>query len=329
MAPQVIRDEADIGVDDCLDSYRDDASSLHSDTTTLSSSVQDYQYENGRRYHAYNSGKYALPNDETEQNRLDMMHHVWLLILRGDLIKAPIDRCTTKKALDLGCGNGSFTIDFADGHPDWEITGTDLSPIQPTWVPENVKFVVDDFEEPWTWPKESFGYIHTRNLVGAVQNWSQLLENIYEHLTPGGYVELQESDVGHYWCDDKSVPEKGGWYTYAKTLNQGANAIGRRVDITPELADIVQKAGFVDVHVEYKKCPVGAWAKDRHKKELGRWAGETMQTGAEAYGLALFTRAAGKSHAEAKKIINDLLDEVNNPDIHVYIRQYVIYGRKK
>lgn len=29
--------------------------------------------------------------------------------------------------------------DFADAHPEAEVIGTDISPIQPTWVPPNVK----------------------------------------------------------------------------------------------------------------------------------------------------------------------------------------------
>jgi hypothetical protein len=45
-------------------SDEDYSSGAESDTTSLSSSVVNYEYENGRRYHAYNAGKYALPNDE-------------------------------------------------------------------------------------------------------------------------------------------------------------------------------------------------------------------------------------------------------------------------
>ena len=49
-------------------------STLDSDTTSLSSSVFNYVYENGRRYASERFGNYLLPNDETEQERLDMFH---------------------------------------------------------------------------------------------------------------------------------------------------------------------------------------------------------------------------------------------------------------
>lgn len=45
----------------------------------------------GRRYHRYGApDTYLLPNDETEQDRLDLQHHVMLQILNGALHVAPI-----------------------------------------------------------------------------------------------------------------------------------------------------------------------------------------------------------------------------------------------
>ena len=61
-----------------------------SDTTSLACSILNYKYENGRRYHAFHEGEYPLPNDEQEQDRLDLLHHLHLLILDGYLYLAPI-----------------------------------------------------------------------------------------------------------------------------------------------------------------------------------------------------------------------------------------------
>ena len=61
-------------VDDAISKEfgNDYATSIFSDTTSVSSSIKDYTYENGRRYHAYKVGKYLLPNDEDEQGRMDV-----------------------------------------------------------------------------------------------------------------------------------------------------------------------------------------------------------------------------------------------------------------
>jgi cyclopropane fatty-acyl-phospholipid synthase-like methyltransferase len=41
--------------------------------------------------------------------------------------------------LDLGTGTGVWALELADAHPEATILGTDLSPIQPLYVPPNLK----------------------------------------------------------------------------------------------------------------------------------------------------------------------------------------------
>jgi hypothetical protein len=40
-------------------------------TASVTSSIFAYEQENGRTYHAYKAGKYVMPNDEGEQERMD------------------------------------------------------------------------------------------------------------------------------------------------------------------------------------------------------------------------------------------------------------------
>lgn len=107
-------------------------SDVSSFTTSIASSIKNYVYENGRRYHAFREGEYLFPNDETEQARMDMLHHIYRLILRGDLYKAPIPQ-SPRRILDIGTGTGIYAIDIADEFPSAEVLGIDLSPIQPHW----------------------------------------------------------------------------------------------------------------------------------------------------------------------------------------------------
>lgn len=81
-----------------------DYSSDVSATTSVASSVFDYTYENGRRYHAYRRGQYLLPNDEKEQDRLDMTHHIFSLTLNGDLCNTKLE--DPRQILDVGTGTG-------------------------------------------------------------------------------------------------------------------------------------------------------------------------------------------------------------------------------
>lgn len=93
-----------IEADDRVDVESDYSSSAGSDTTSVSSTVYNYQYENGRRYHNFRAGKYLLPNDEAEQERLDLAHHFICIVMGGELHKAPLK--DPKSVLDVGTGTG-------------------------------------------------------------------------------------------------------------------------------------------------------------------------------------------------------------------------------
>lgn len=104
-----------------------DAESINSDLTSITSSVYNYQYENGRRYHAYRQGNYVrtsrscylstklftvskvLPNDEQEQERLDILHHVFRLTLDGALCRTQLEN--PHMILDVGTGTGIWAIE--------------------------------------------------------------------------------------------------------------------------------------------------------------------------------------------------------------------------
>lgn len=61
--------------------------------------------------------------------------------------------------------------DFADEHPSAQVTGVDLSPIQPSFVPPNCRFEVDNVNMAWTYPEDKFDFIHVRSLTGCVPDW--------------------------------------------------------------------------------------------------------------------------------------------------------------
>ncbi|RSL77872.1 hypothetical protein CEP52_017679 [Fusarium oligoseptatum] len=118
------------------------------------------QAANGHRYHAFREGTYLMPNDEEKQGRMDLLHHVSNLALKGELHRSLIkDPC---RVLDLGTGTGIWAMDFADEHPSAEVIGTDLSPIQPGWTPPNCLF-----ETEWQY-SGPFDFIHGRELEGCI-----------------------------------------------------------------------------------------------------------------------------------------------------------------
>lgn len=47
------------------------------DSKSLTSTIRNFEYSNGRRYHGYRAGEYLLPNDEKEQERMLLLDHIW------------------------------------------------------------------------------------------------------------------------------------------------------------------------------------------------------------------------------------------------------------
>lgn len=158
--------------------YESDRTSFAS--TSLSSSVRDYLFENGRRYHRFREGRYNFPNDEAEQDREDMKHACVKMLCQNRLHFAPIDQDHLQNILDIGTGTGIWAIEMGDEFPSANVLGIDLSPIQPDWVPSNVHFVVDDAESDWVYPPNHFDYIHTRHTVMGIKDWPKLYRTALE-----------------------------------------------------------------------------------------------------------------------------------------------------
>ncbi|RPA75791.1 S-adenosyl-L-methionine-dependent methyltransferase [Ascobolus immersus RN42] len=308
-----------------------DTQSSFSDTTSLTSSVFNYVYENGRRYtsNRSQSGEYVLPNDEQEQERLDMFHHLFSLMLRGELLLGPFKeewRGQKKRILDLGTGTGIWAIDVGDHFPEWEVLGTDLSPIQPRWVPPNVRFEIDDYELDWIFPQK-FDLIHTRSLMGAVRDWPALFRKMYDNLVPGGYIEIHEGcNVGAF-SEDGS--HKGtALVEYNEALKQAGIKSGMRMDLYHELGNYIKDAGFVNFSEKKLKLPVGPWPKDPHFKEIGIAGQEVGNTALEAYGLAIMTRVLGWPLDKTQDLIQRATKDFHNKRLHIIYPHSVFIAQK-
>ena len=74
------------------------------------------QYENGRRYHAFQAtGQYILPDDEQEQDRLDIKYASIQLVFEDRVCFAPLK--DPQNILDVGTGTGIWAIDAGERYP--------------------------------------------------------------------------------------------------------------------------------------------------------------------------------------------------------------------
>ncbi|KAF5009123.1 hypothetical protein FDECE_4675 [Fusarium decemcellulare] len=307
------------------DSAFGDSEGSSSYLSSLKSSILNYKYENGRRYHAFREGTYLVPNDAEEQDRMDLGHHIYRLLVGGKLHLAPIAP-NPQRVLDLGTGTGIWAMDFADEHPSADVRGTDLSPIQPKWTPPNCSFEVDDFEADWLF-HTPFDFIHARELEGCISDDRKLFRQAFEHLKPGGYFELQAA-YPPFKSDDGTAAQAVNFGQWMTTIIDGAAKFGKPLDCAPSWKAKLEEAGFVDCQQQIFKVPMGTWPKDPKLKELGRYQATQEAQVVDSYTPGLFGRVLGWSEEEIQVFIAKVKQDLKDPSIHIYQTVYFIWGRK-
>ncbi|KAL1962435.1 hypothetical protein VTN77DRAFT_9706 [Rasamsonia byssochlamydoides] len=313
--------EVDVQATDNDSTYGNELSTY---TASLTSSALDYRYENGRRYHGYRDGSYLLPNDKTESDRLDMLHEMTLTIMGRKLFLAPIS--SPQRVIDLGTGTGIWAIDFADQFPSAEVIGSDLSPTQPSFVPPNVRFLVDDIEAEWTYSEGLFDFIHARYLANSIKDFKKLLKQCFKHTKPGGWVEFQDYDLLPY-SEDGTTKDTGVERYFTAIVNAFDRA-GYPARPGPYLEQWFREAGFVDIHTKKYQVPMGAWPKDQYYKKVGTWNLLQAEQGFQGAAMAVLTRFESWSVDEVTVLASDAKRDVRNRKIHTIFDFYVVYGRK-
>jgi SAM-dependent methyltransferase len=313
--------------------------SIYSLTTSLGSLEFDDIVQHGHRYHG--SERVFLPNDESEQDRLDLQHHILKMCLDGDLTVTEIP-ASSQRIFDVGTGTGIWAIEMGEKYESTQITGVDISPIQPIWVPPNVIFEIDDVTKPWHRTKGSMDFIHVRNMVGSIRDWKALFAEALEHLKPGGRIEVTDIRT-RFECLDDSFAEWGkACKEWADTFHEIASGMGMDFDPTPKVPGWLKDVGFEKVHLESRIIPVGPWPKNKKLKTVGLYylshmldGGESKsccaaaspdgqrlrhpKIGMENYSMMLFTKA-GWDPTSVHALLGKVKAELKDTRMHTFTR---------
>ncbi|WEW61789.1 hypothetical protein PRK78_007285 [Emydomyces testavorans] len=265
-------------------------------------------FENGRRYHGYHDGAYFMPNDKREQDRMDMEHRIFRMVLNGKLYLSPLAQ-SPGRVLDLGTGAGPWAMDFAE-------------------APQNCTFEIDDFEDEWPYDtSRPFNFIHARNIAGCVADYDRLFAQAFKHLSPGGYLELQSSEA-NIFSDDGTIERAVTARQWRNILVLSSKKFGKRLGVEDGWKKQMEQAGFVDVVDQVFKVPFRPWPKDPKLKELGLWQSKHINEAIESYSLALFTRVLGWTVEELDVLLTGVRNDFADPHSHLYGRIRFVYGRK-
>ncbi|TKA41015.1 hypothetical protein B0A54_07928 [Friedmanniomyces endolithicus] len=261
-----------------------------------------------------------------EADRLDLQHHLFRLTFGNRLYFSPVKEL--KHALDIGTGTGLWAVELADAHPECEVIGIDLSPGQPTLVPPNLKFLIDDAEDVWIY-SQPFTFIHARLMAGCFADWPNFFRQAHQNLEPGGWLEMQD-----YGLPVKSVDNthlSTDVHRWGELLCAAARNLGRPMgsDVSESYKEWMREAGFVDIQTKMFMWPINSWPKDPYWKELGRWNQVNILEGLEGFCLALLTRGLGWRKEEVDVFVGRVGRDLRDRRIHAYFPMPVTFGRKR
>jgi ubiquinone/menaquinone biosynthesis C-methylase UbiE len=286
----------------------------------LSESIFSYRSLWGRRYQNSSTTEYWGPNDDTQNNGLDIAHHFITMLLGNRLFEAPIPEHSAR-ILDVGTGTGVWAIDVADTYPSAEIFGTDISPIQPSWVPPNCSFHIEDAQLEWTYTPSSFDFVHVRALYGSIKDWPALYREAHLVLKPGGWIENFEfnirlhSDIPEIRDDPDHIFKR-----WANVFIEAGERMGRslRIGMNGLMARYMQDCGFVNIVQKSYQVPVGSWSSDPTYQKIGLYNLAFMDESLEGFALFMLREIMGWEYTRVQVFVAEMRNAIRNAKIRPY-----------
>ncbi|KAF5720936.1 putative multicopper oxidase [Fusarium globosum] len=330
---QVNEEQAQAEAEGADDDNSDADSTLDPDnassTASITSSILEYRTIHGRTYHSeQGNAQYWASNDEQQNDLMDLTHHILTLGLGDKLHLAPLKEEKLHQAIDIGTGTGIWAIDFADQYPGAEIIGTDLSPIQPSWVPPNVKFEIEDCTRDWTFKSDFADYIHVRWLMGSVRDWDAFFSEAYRVCKPGAWIESHEASC-NVSSDDGTVAPNSAMGHWGEFFKEGGKKIGTSFSVVEDGTQrkAMEKAGFINIQEFDFRNPVGTWPTDPVEKRMGAYSKYGLETDSEGF-ILFMAHTLGWTREEILVYVAQFRREIRSGKHHGYFAQKVVWGQK-
>lgn len=292
---------------------------------SVSSSVNGHVWEYGRRYQIFRYGRYPMPNDDEEFKRESLKHAMFKEVLHGQLFLAPVGP-NVQKIIDLGTGFGDWAIEVGDAMPSAKVTGVDLSPIQPVWLPPNVEFIVDDIEEEWT-DCCNFDYVHSRVVFACLKDPPKVINMAFRNLKPGGWIEFCEflPVVG---CDDDTVRPDNALLKFYDLMRQAfLRQYGMDITYIEKVPSKLEQTGFINIQRKIFHLPIGDWPKETHLRTIGVYMREIIDDMLSAMAAKPFTDA-GLDKAEISELLHNVRGVLRNKKFHPYLPAHIVWAQK-
>ncbi|KAJ4364314.1 hypothetical protein N0V85_009293 [Neurospora sp. IMI 360204] len=306
-------------------------SDADSSTASIASSILHYRNVLGRTYHSdsVTDTEYWGPNDAKANEMLDILHEAMVKLFDGKLYTSPLNEKEIENAIDIGTGTGVWAIDFADDHPNCNVIGTDISPIQPSWVPPNARFVIDDATKEWTYEENYFDFIHLRFMTGIIKDWDALYKEAYKCAKPGAWIEHLDTDAS-WSCFDGTMPDDSAIAQWGPIWREVGGKTG--IEFNLASSDLMEKgmenAGFTNITSEDHWVPISPWSDDPKMKELGLYQSVAVTHDIEGFLVYLAPTYLGWTQKEIANYAAAVRREFRERKIHGIVKWRMVRAQK-
>ncbi|KAI8076439.1 S-adenosyl-L-methionine-dependent methyltransferase [Gilbertella persicaria] len=293
--------------------------------------------QNRKYWKGQGSQNFILPYDDDESDRLMTLHYILKSTFQGNFT-APVyplleQNVRRAKALDIGCGAGTWILEMATEFPNAEFYGVDECPMFPTHIkPGNSHFLAHNVLKGLPYEDKTFDFVYMRNMIlyFTPEELSSLLMEISRVMKPGAYFEIIDTNytVRHAGpitskvinTDLKSLLYAGSLATKA---TQHDSTTSHPIFSYLTLATSPQKpatsfiGSFIDISQEHATLPLG-------------WGGNQISTLHAKNFMGFLTGLQSKNQEIQvpmnKHMIDDVMDECER--YKSYLDWFSCYARK-
>lgn len=172
---------------------------------------------------------------------------------------------------------------------------------------------LDPQPEPGWHFSDSFEMIHLRNMKGTFAHWEEVYAEIYKSLSPGGWIEVADYDLGQVPlpASTDQTPSAYPMPTLRKlyaAMMEASFKSGRPLGTFYMHASYLEEAGFTDIQTTHVNVPIGQWADDETQRSIGKLMLVIVMETFEASLLRLLTKWGDKERVWSAEEVRSAIE---------------------
>lgn len=152
----------------------------------------------------------------------------------------------------------------------------------------------------------------------AIRDWPRLIDQAFNHLRPGGYLQLSGS-VPDFRSDDGTLPADSAYIEMGQIYFDMSERVNLSGWEPTRWKEHLEKAGFEDVHERLLKIPTNPWPKDATLKKIGLFELHHFRETIGNVFARGYEQILGGDPTYFQVLLARARKEVSNPNMHSWV----------